>query len=118
MKFLLDAGVPRSIQDFLVREGFDTLRLAQTKLFAATDKEVFSFAQKEVRVLITRDKGFGDIRLYPPGSHHGIILIRDPNLSARKITKIFEEAWTAIPREELQGSIIVITQRGVRIRRP
>jgi predicted nuclease of predicted toxin-antitoxin system len=118
MRFLLDGGVPRSIQDFLVGEGLETLRLAQTKLFAAADKEVFSFAQREGYILITRDKGFGDIRSYPPGNHHGIILIRDPNLDARKITKIFEEAWAVIPHEELQGSIVIITQRGVRIRKP
>lgn len=81
------------------------------------NKEVFSFAQKEKRVLITRDKGFGDRRTYPPGSHNGIIIVRDLNLGARKITKIFREAWVVIPSEELQGSIIVVTQRGVRVKK-
>ena len=32
--------------------------------------------QKDERYLVTADKGFGDIRTYPPGTHHGILLLR------------------------------------------
>ena len=118
MKFLLDGGVPRSIQDYLSQAGFDVLRLVQVNLADATDEQVFSFAQKEKRVLITRDKDFGNLNDYPLGAHKGIIVIRDPNLSAKKIRQVFEKAWLELKTEDISGSLIVITQKKVRIRRP
>lgn len=118
MKFLLDGGVPRSIQDYLVQAGFDVLRLVQVNLADATDEQVFSFAQRENRVLITRDKDFGNLDDYPLGTHEGIIVIRDPNLNAKKIRWVFEKAWSELRAEDIPGSLIIITQKKVRIRRP
>ncbi|MCL5772959.1 MAG: DUF5615 family PIN-like protein [Firmicutes bacterium] len=117
MKFLLNGGVPRSIQDFLLAEGFDALRISQVGLSSAIDSKVFAFAQNEGRIIITRDKGFGDITSYPPGTHEGIIVIRDPNLGAGRITDIFKGAWAAVPHKDFAGSIAVITARGVRLRK-
>lgn len=118
MKFLLNGGVPRSIQNFLTSQGLDVIRLVQTDLFASPDEKVFSFAQSEGRILITRDKGFGDIRIYPPGTHQGIIVIRDLNLSSEQICEIFKEAWSVISEQEIKGYLVVINQRGVRIKKP
>jgi len=117
MRFLLDAGVPRTIQNFLETLGFDALRLSQTKLWNATDEKVFSWAQKENRIIVTRDKGFGDIRSYPPGKHAGIIIIKDPNLSAAKIAEIFRSAWAEMKRADFERNLIIIDRKKVRLRK-
>ena len=42
----------------------------------AKDVVLWQAAQSEQRFLITADKGFGDIRVYPPGTHAGVLLLR------------------------------------------
>jgi hypothetical protein len=42
----------------------------------ASDGEVFRKAQQLQATLVTNDQGFGDIRAYPPSSHHGIIVLK------------------------------------------
>lgn len=118
MRFLLDAGVPRAIQNFLEKLGYDALRLSQTKLWNATDEKIFSWAQKENRIIVTRDKGFGDIRNYPLGKHAGIIVIKDPNLSAVKITEIFGRAWAELKQEDFEHNLIIVDRKKVRLRKP
>ncbi len=36
----------------------------------------YGTVQAEGRFLVTADKGFADIRLYPPGTHGGVLLLR------------------------------------------
>jgi len=38
----------------------------------ASDGEIFQKAQQLQATLVTNDQGFGDVRTYPPSSHHGI----------------------------------------------
>jgi len=86
-------------------------------LLDASDARIFSFAQKQGRILITRDKGFGNLSEYPLGTHNGIIVIRDPNLTAAKITRIFRQAWSQLDEHQVQGSLVIISRKKVRIRR-
>ncbi|MHB0976376.1 MAG: DUF5615 family PIN-like protein [Candidatus Aquicultorales bacterium] len=117
MRFLLDAGVPRSIQDFLRSQGHDALRLAEVGLLSADDKSVFAFSQSEQRLLITRERGFGDVREYPPGTHSGIIVIKDLNSSAIQIREVFEKAWQELAGLDLSGTIVVVDSAKIRVRR-
>ncbi|PEN06488.1 hypothetical protein CRI93_09405 [Longimonas halophila] len=41
----------------------------------APDAEVYQTALGKEAVLVTTDRGFGDVRSYPPSSHHGIIVL-------------------------------------------
>ena len=43
MKFLLDAGVPRTIQRFLEAEGFNVLHVADIGLKAADDRDIYEY---------------------------------------------------------------------------
>jgi hypothetical protein len=39
-------------------------------------------------MILTLDRGFGDVRSYPPGSHPGIIVLRPADQSARAATQL------------------------------
>lgn len=116
IKFLLDAGVPRSVQRFLESQGFAVTHVADTGLISATDQEIYRYANEESFVLISRDKDFGSMLDYPAGGI-GIIIIRDLNLSAPEIRDLFETAWDRIKEEKLAGSLIIIDRNKVRIRK-
>jgi hypothetical protein len=67
-------------------------------------------------VLITLDKGIGDIRDYPPAEFHGIVLLRPP-ATGREATLHF--ARTHLPAllvNDLTGRLVVATDRGLRWR--
>jgi len=59
-----------------------------------SDERLFMAVQKEKRFLITGDKGFGDLRRYPPRLLHQHRL------------------------EEFQGCLVIVTPHGIRVRRP
>lgn len=55
-------------------------RVQDLGMAGAPDAEVYQTALNKEAVLVTTDRGFGDIRSYPPSSHHGIIVLNvSPN---------------------------------------
>ena len=58
VKYLIDADLPRALFHGLVRRstGLDVLRVQQVGLSSATDPEILTFAAKEGRITISRDK--------------------------------------------------------------
>jgi predicted nuclease of predicted toxin-antitoxin system len=51
-------------------------------LTGKSDSAVFKTAQGMESVLVTLDRGFGDVRTYPPHSHNGIIILRSYDSSS------------------------------------
>lgn len=74
--------------------------------------------QRERRWLVTADKGFADLRTYPPGSHAGVLLFRLDEESRRGYLELTRVALQRLDLERLAGSVIVVTRRGIRIRKP
>lgn len=69
-------------------------------------------------MLITLDRGMGDIRAYPPGSHAGIVVLRLDDQPAPAGQEAVAQLANWADLEVLAGAVAVL-QRGVlRIRRP
>jgi predicted nuclease of predicted toxin-antitoxin system len=63
--FLIDADLPRSLRDVLVRHGHDAVDLRDIGLAAASDAEIAAYPQRDGLCLITGDFGFADVQLPP-----------------------------------------------------
>ncbi len=61
MKFLLDQDVYASTARFLIELGHNVVPAAQIGLSRADDEELLKVAQEQGRILITRDRDFGDL---------------------------------------------------------
>ena len=72
---------------------------------------------REQRFLVTADKGFGDIRTYPPGKHFGILLLRPDEDGIRPVVELLEQVVNSYKLEDLVGATTVVTPRGIRMRR-
>jgi predicted nuclease of predicted toxin-antitoxin system len=83
----------------------------------AKDHALWLAVQAEQRFLVTADKGFGDIRFYPPGTHAGILLLRPDQAGIRPILDLLERTLAVYDLEALAGTVAVVSPRGVRIRR-
>ena len=74
------------------------------------------YAKSQGFILITRDRGFGNLQEYEI-TNIGILIIRDLNLSATEIVNIFEAAWAELEADQLGGALVIIDRNKVRIRR-
>jgi Domain of unknown function (DUF5615) len=81
------------------------------------DNTLWSLIQSERRWLITADKGFADLRRYPPGSHGGVVLLPLLEESRRAYMELAALTLDRVDLDRLGGAVVVATGRSVRIRR-
>jgi hypothetical protein len=65
---------------------------------------------------VTADKGFGDIRSYPPGTRAGILLLRPDEAGIRPLLELLKDVLAEYDLADLSGAVAVATSRGIRIR--
>jgi predicted nuclease of predicted toxin-antitoxin system len=75
LKFLVDVNIEKPIINFLIKKGFDIKCVVDIDK-KMTDYNVCEIANTEQRVLITNDKGFGEIVFFQKRISSGIILLR------------------------------------------
>ncbi|MBU1678653.1 MAG: DUF5615 family PIN-like protein [Bacteroidetes bacterium] len=117
MKIKLDENIPSSLADRLEHFGHDVDTVYVEGLGGKSDDKVWEYTQREGRFLITQDIDFSDIRIYKPGTHNGILIVRlaDPsrvNLIER-ISRIIEYEQV----EKWHSCLVVATDRKIRIKR-
>ena len=107
IKFLLDADVSRSSTEVIRNLGFEVEDVRDIGMGSAKDKEIIEYANKNNRVIITRDKDFGEVLRYP--QHPGAIIFRLPyTFTAKEINKRLAEFLSSVKREELRNVIIIV----------
>ena len=60
----------------LRRHRHEAVSVIEQGMGGTKDEALWQAVQTEERFLVTADKGFGDIRNHPPGSHYGVLLLR------------------------------------------
>ena len=116
MKLKLDENIPVELIDELRGAGHDGDSVQNEGLAGAPDPLILDRARAEKRVLLTLDKGLGDLRAYPPNQFSGIILLRPPS-SGREATLSFaRQHLPSLLAQDLAGRLVVVTDRGLRWR--
>ena len=118
MKFKLDENLPASVVARLTDAGHDVDTVAEEQLTGAPDPDVVTAATAAGRILISLDRGLGDIRAYPPGSHAGIIVLRLTDQSAATVTKAIGDLASTPDLDKLAGAVTVMQRGLLRIRHP
>ena len=90
MLFLTDANVFVPMVEGLRHMGHDVFDVKEKGLESLSDPDLFQLAQNQRRILVTMDKDFSSILLYPPGEHYGIIVVKLYRLNVAEATKLFE----------------------------
>ncbi|MFH1609073.1 MAG: DUF5615 family PIN-like protein [Candidatus Bipolaricaulota bacterium] len=75
-RFLADECTYTETIEFVRGLGFEVIRIQDLGLREAPDPVILAKAQELDCVLLTNDQGFGDIRLYPPSDHKGIVVLK------------------------------------------
>lgn len=99
------------MQISIKEEGFDII----TPPHHAEDSEVAQLANLENRTIVTFDRHFGNIILFPPQRYNGIILIR---ISPPIISTVFSSLMkllTSVNYSEFKGKLYVLSLSGYRV---
>jgi hypothetical protein len=80
------------------------------------DSAVFKIAQVMESVLVTLDRGFGDVRAYPPHTHNGIIILRShDNNSLHGCHGVLERLLGV--ESEFKSTLFIVNENKYRKRR-
>jgi hypothetical protein len=116
VRFKLDENLPVELLDDLRVAGHEADGLHDEGLIEAPDSVVLDLVRRENRVLLTLDKGIADVRTYPPEVHAGIVLFRPPAVGRGSTLLFVRRHLASLFERELTGRLLVITDRGIRLR--
>jgi predicted nuclease of predicted toxin-antitoxin system len=118
VKIKLDENLPEALIQALTDLGHDTDNVRQEGLAGSDDPQVWSEAQAAGRFLITQDLDFSDVRVFRPGTHHGLLLVRLPDAGRlaliRRITVVFRSEAV----EKWAGCFVVLSDHKLRVISP
>ena len=118
MKIKVDENLPDQVVPLLHPYGHDVTTVAGEGLSGADDAAVAQAARSEGRMLLTLDRGFADIRSFPPGQHPGIIVIRLRDQRPPQVEATLRALLSTHNLEDLAGCTIIAQATLVRIRWP
>jgi predicted nuclease of predicted toxin-antitoxin system len=116
MRFKLDENLPIELLTDLRAAGHDAETIPAEGLTGSVDPLVMHRVQSESMVLLTMDKGIANTQAYPPKRYAGIVLFRPHSSGRGTVLTFIRRHLPAILQAELSGHLLVISERGMRIR--
>ena len=113
MRFLFDEGLPFRLVAFLEEEGHNVIVCGRDRPYALHDRQILAMAFAERRILLTNDKGFGNLVFHERQPHAGVILFRLGYVSIDSRIAFLQRVLNDHTRELDQ--FIVVTPRGSRL---
>jgi len=117
MRVKVDEDLPSAVAQLLQQRGHAAARVVEQGMGGVTDSVLWQAIQEEHRFLVTGDKGFGDIRSYPPGTHAGVLVLRPDEDGIRPLLALLERVLAGYDLTDLAATVAVATPRAIRIRR-
>ena len=118
MKIKTDENIPTRVIGLLRENDQDVTTVRDEHLVGVSDRRLADVARNEGRILVTLDRGFANVRLYPPGTHPGIfaIHVREQRLSV--VLTLVSMFLAEQVFEDFTGCNVVIEPGAIRTRRP
>ena len=117
-RFLVDEDLPRALAQALRAAGLEATDVRDEGFRGQPDARIFAFAQSHGYVVVTADVEFGNELVYPPETHHGVVLARLPGaLAGPMLVRAIVAAITALAAENLVATVVVVEPGRIRIRR-
>jgi predicted nuclease of predicted toxin-antitoxin system len=118
LKIKIDEDLPKALAVLLREVGYEEVRTVHEQGMGGwKDPVLFQAIQEEGRFLITADKGFANLRIHPPGSHAGILLLRPDKDGIGPLLELCQQVLASTELSSLEGCLAVANPQGLRIRR-
>jgi predicted nuclease of predicted toxin-antitoxin system len=117
VRIKLDENIPVSVAEPLRSAGHDVDTVVVEGLAGAPDVEVLANATSSDRLVVTLDRGFADLRVHPPGSHAGMIVLRVEDHVTSGHRAGGQSLLGAVDIDGLTGCVSVFRAGTIRVRR-
>lgn len=98
--------------------GYQCDRVTDEGLSGSRDEIVWQQVLSEGRFFVTLDLDFSDVRSHPPGSHHGVLLIRAESSDRDTAAQILDRVLASHDLADLKGCLVVADAAKTRVRSP
>ncbi|MBI2449252.1 DUF5615 family PIN-like protein [Candidatus Pacearchaeota archaeon] len=110
-KLLCDANIPYKLSNLLKKQGFDIIEPPSF----AKDSEVAELSNSENRVILTFDRHFGNINLFPPEKYSGIVFIRIMPPLINSVFLSLTNLFNSVKSSEFKGKLFILSLAGFRV---
>jgi predicted nuclease of predicted toxin-antitoxin system len=117
MKFLLDVGITPALGRLLEKDGHIYRYLPDYYSNKTLDQSILDIARQHDEVVITHDLDFGTLLAFSGQNKPSVILFRIHHIHARTFHQLISAHWDNIITPLNDGSLVVIEDFGVRIRK-
>ena len=99
----------------LRKAGFDVLTVGEAKLIGRDDETIYKFTQTNHRILLTFDRGFGDIFRFDIAKSYGVIIVLISRIDRKNIADIIIKFLNRFEIRKLRGKLVIIAGNKIRI---
>jgi predicted nuclease of predicted toxin-antitoxin system len=117
MRFLLDQDVYAITARFLSDGGHDVVLVSQIGLSQASDEEILRTAQEQNRILVTRDRDYGNL-VFVRAIGNGVLYLRVLPSTVNSVHDELARVIQSYSEKELAGAFVVVEPYGHRFRKP
>lgn len=114
-KILADECINFDIVLALRKSNFNVLTVKEAGLSGKSDEDVFDFAQKSKIILLTFDRGFGDIFRFNIKNSFGIIILLIHNMTKTEIINIPVAFFKSLKNRSLKSKLVIIGKNKIRV---
>jgi predicted nuclease of predicted toxin-antitoxin system len=118
MKFKIDENLPDELAQLLRESGWDCRTVVEQQLGGADDPRLFQVCDEEDRILITFDRGFSNIKTYPPAHHSGIIVFRLKSQDKHHVLAVSSRLIQSLRARKLHNELWIVHEDRIRVRFP
>lgn len=115
MRFLLDQDIYAKTIQFLQGSSHDLVRVSELGLSRASDEVVLQTAQAQNRILMTRDRAYGNL-VFVKSLGAGVIYLRILPTTLADVHDELNRVITTYSEEALSRAFVVISKGGHRFR--
>jgi predicted nuclease of predicted toxin-antitoxin system len=116
MKFIVDAHLPRRVAAWFISAGHDALHTFDLPAGnRSTDQEILGVADRDARILVTKDSDFVDSHLLT-NRPAKLLLVSTGNISNRDLERLLVPEIPAIVSEFLSHNFLELDRSGLIVR--
>lgn len=116
MNFLLNMNVNRDMAEQLKKRGHICRHVGDIGMSRAKDIEIVAEAKRANEVILTHDLDYGHLLAFSGEKAPSVMILRLRDLRPDEVISRIEAVWTDIEHPLMEGAIVSLSDRSLRIR--
>ena len=112
--FKLDENLPVEATALFRAAGLDAMSVAEQALAGHADDRIAEVCRAEGRALVTLDLDFSNVRVFPPASHPGIVVLRPRTADKPSVLSLLGRALPSLVAAPLVGALWIVEEQRIR----